>query len=860
MVLSGPPTPISGSQNVSPSLLQSNSGMSEGVTAPSQTSFPSLLYSHPQMGNMNVLGNMQNMSSILSQSFGCNSQNPAFSGSMSGQRGSMDEETGTELDSLANVGNAMSYNSPSSSFLLGNPSTCGQFHGQHFQNSSNQMVPDQSPSQQNEQKNFPSTQQAAQQFSVPPKAQIGGLSSLDLVKLEPQMITEQLRSTKNMNAMKLEPQQIPTLSMRNLPPVKMDPQLHPESQLFLQQQQQLMQLKRMSSSPTQLNLLQQQRIFHLQQQHQQQQLMKVLPQQRIQLPQHFQQQNLTIRPPPVKSGYEPGTCARRISHFINQQQQRPKDNNIEFWRKFVDEYFARNAKKKWCVSMYGSGRQTTGVFPQDVWHCDICNRKPGRGFEATYEVFPRLFKIKYEGGTVEELLYLDMPRESQNSSGQIVLDYAKAIQESVFDQLRVVREGQLRVIFTPELKICSWEFCARRHDELIPRRLLIPQVSQLGAVAQKYQAATQNASPTVSELQNSCNMFLSSARQLAKAVEVPSVNDLGYTKRYVRCLQISEVVNCMKDLIDYSRETGTGPMESLAKYPRRAATSVGPRQGQLTHEQLQHQRQLLVASPDLNGGHQSSSQSASTQIPSMSNGGSGNNSLNPVTNCGSSSNAMGALHHQNSVNSRQHNTISNTTSPYNGIVQNQSPGSSCSIPPTHSGNTNSNPLQTSQSALSATTHVGSTNCLPNTTMQQAESVLNSMAQSSVQKILQNMISSPLQSAGSMGSDMKSRNGSLPAGLSPTPGLGNANGFLGRGGYDPNGGAGPGQSAMMINGLRAAMSNSSLVNGRVGMSSMISDRAMNHLHQQDIGNLAMNGLGPMNGAGFGNNIQYEWKSP
>lgn len=127
--------------------------------------------------------------------------------------------------------------------------------------------------------------------------------------------------------------------------------------------------------------------------------------------------------------------------------------------------------------------------------------------EATVEVLPRLFKIKYESGTLEELLYIDMPREYHNSSGQIVLDYAKAIQESVFEQLRVVRDGQLRIVFSPDLKvggairngekietilrfkflifsmvsfflcqICSWEFCARRHEELIPRRLLVPQV------------------------------------------------------------------------------------------------------------------------------------------------------------------------------------------------------------------------------------------------------------------------------------------------------------------------------------------------------------------------------------------------
>lgn len=78
--------------------------------------------------------------------------------------------------------------------------------------------------------------------------------------------------------------------------------------------------------------------------------------------------------------------------------------------------------------------------------------------EATVEVLPRLFKIKYESGTQEELLYVDMPREYQNSSGQIVLDYAKAVQESVFEQLRVVRDGQLRIVFSPELKVFVSKF------------------------------------------------------------------------------------------------------------------------------------------------------------------------------------------------------------------------------------------------------------------------------------------------------------------------------------------------------------------------------------------------------------------
>jgi hypothetical protein len=73
--------------------------------------------------------------------------------------------------------------------------------------------------------------------------------------------------------------------------------------------------------------------------------------------------------------------------------------------------------------------------------------------EATFEVLPRLNEIKFGSGVIDELLFLDMPRELRLSSGIMMLEYAKAVQESVYEQLRVVREGQLRVIFTQDLKV-----------------------------------------------------------------------------------------------------------------------------------------------------------------------------------------------------------------------------------------------------------------------------------------------------------------------------------------------------------------------------------------------------------------------
>lgn len=75
--------------------------------------------------------------------------------------------------------------------------------------------------------------------------------------------------------------------------------------------------------------------------------------------------------------------------------------------------------------------------------------------ETTVEVLPRLCKMKYDSGIIEELLFVDLPNEYRLSSGQLVLEYGKAIQESVFEQLRVVRDGQLRIIFSADLKVKS---------------------------------------------------------------------------------------------------------------------------------------------------------------------------------------------------------------------------------------------------------------------------------------------------------------------------------------------------------------------------------------------------------------------
>ncbi|GFP84771.1 probable transcriptional regulator slk2 [Phtheirospermum japonicum] len=217
------------------------------------------------------------------------------------------------------------------------------------------------------------------------------------------------------------------------------------------------------------------------------------------------------------------------------------------------------------------GHHSLGVFPQaalDAWQCDICCSKSGRGFEATFEVLPRLNEINFSSGVIDELLYLDLPRECRFPSGIMMLEYVKAVQESVYEQLRVVREGQLRILFTPDLKILSWEFCARRHEELLSRRLFAPQVNQLLQVAQKCQSTiSESGADGVSQpdLKSNSVLVVTAGRQLARSLELQSLNDLGFSKRYV-----ADVVNSMKDLMDFCREHKKGPIEALKNFPRRA--------------------------------------------------------------------------------------------------------------------------------------------------------------------------------------------------------------------------------------------------------------------------------------------------
>ncbi|CAH9086324.1 unnamed protein product [Cuscuta europaea] len=274
------------------------------------------------------------------------------------------------------------------------------------------------------------------------------------------------------------------------------------------------------------------------------------------------QDRAQVSSPPYFDG---NICSRRLKQYLYHLSCRPFDNDINFWRKFCSEYYAPCAKQRWCLSICENmSQEALSLFTKtamESWCCSICGSKSSKGFEVINEALPRLFKAKFESGMVDEIMFLGLPEEHIFPSGLIMLEYGKVVQESIYENFRIVHEGKLRVIFREDLKIVLWEFCVLCHEEYLERRLISRQVNDFVEAAQIY-SSTNN----FEDIQSCCNMFLTAEDKLERNMQMPLVNDLGFPKQHFRCLQIAEVVGTMKDLITIGQVLGLGPIECLNKY------------------------------------------------------------------------------------------------------------------------------------------------------------------------------------------------------------------------------------------------------------------------------------------------------
>jgi len=128
----------------------------------------------------------------------------------------------------------------------------------------------------------------------------------------------------------------------------------------------------------------------------------------------------------------------------------------------------------------------------------------------------------------------------------------------------VITKGFLRVTFSDELKIIMWEFEAKRHHEYLPTslfkypnsRVRRQSLNHINSLPEKSEPNGNREPPVTS---NGGEISLDS---LPKT----QVNQFGLPPPVMRCFEITEVINYMKDLIAFAMERQLSPMVSLEKY------------------------------------------------------------------------------------------------------------------------------------------------------------------------------------------------------------------------------------------------------------------------------------------------------
>ncbi|CAK7335451.1 unnamed protein product [Dovyalis caffra] len=146
------------------------------------------------------------------------------------------------------------------------------------------------------------------------------------------------------------------------------------------------------------------------------------------------------------------------------------------------------------------------------------------------------------------------------------VEYGKAVHETVYGQLHVVREGKIRIIFAHNLKVS--------YSPLHEAGGFYNTLSYILGVLFRYFAGN-----FVQGTMKSCCLkvqfylrLLSAGCKLERNLDLQLVDDLGFSIRSVGCFQIADRFNCMKDLMTFSWDNKVGPI-GLPTDPNKLPTS-----------------------------------------------------------------------------------------------------------------------------------------------------------------------------------------------------------------------------------------------------------------------------------------------
>ncbi|CAO1634804.1 unnamed protein product [Parajaminaea phylloscopi] len=317
----------------------------------------------------------------------------------------------------------------------------------------------------------------------------------------------------------------------------------------------------------------------------------------------------------VQSVYPPGAAVLRLLEYCDGLSGKGSINESEvlrlnFWRDLTDEFYLPD-----------------GVFRQVAWNPAA---REQRAFELPTPVIPRYLHTVHLSGVVSHSTSLARPREwslgnlssippppvtkgamlgtpNGKTTHFVQVEKAKAHVEYENGWM-VVQTGILRAAFTPfrgSLKLQFLDFIITHHESFVPRARITRAVNDQALsddLVQRIRDAKRSGAGSSGESRregkkegegqgkdDKTKNALDREDKFSVPVErwtMPDnpVNEYGMTLRAMRCLEITESVCQLRDLMDFSAQNSLGPMQALRRLASefskaRASTTGGDRAG-----------------------------------------------------------------------------------------------------------------------------------------------------------------------------------------------------------------------------------------------------------------------------------------
>uniref|UniRef100_A0A7S2VV32 Uncharacterized protein n=1 Tax=Chlamydomonas chlamydogama TaxID=225041 RepID=A0A7S2VV32_9CHLO len=255
----------------------------------------------------------------------------------------------------------------------------------------------------------------------------------------------------------------------------------------------------------------------------------------------------------------------RLLYLVQcRNRYRPTDNNIQWFKTYVSEFFAPNSVVRVSVKDMPVFQQPHTAIPSSL----TCTEVP-------YEVLPRLYQFKYENGVQEELLFMGNVIETTLPGGGTSIIAYQAAEHLVFEGYVVVQYGHLRVVFNDKCKVQLLDFSVTGYDLHLDHSVLHTEMRQLSQVLEDkcqvlHQVTGAQQPENLHEANESLRVAMNCMRQFQARLDQYLSFEWSYIQKVLHFMQMADVISSINGLFHTCNNMQLSPLAALSKFGKLA--------------------------------------------------------------------------------------------------------------------------------------------------------------------------------------------------------------------------------------------------------------------------------------------------